>query len=183
MERIWAERAAQFAEAPSTEDEGERVDLLVVRLGREFYGLEAEYVFRIRPAVQIAPVPRVPSWVAGIANERGRILSVLDVQAFLGLPTAADEEAQGQPSLIIVETPEMELALLVDEVLELQTIQTSRVQRATDTTRSIPAEYVHGVVADLDDLYLQGGESATLVILDLRTLLADESLIVHEEIV
>jgi purine-binding chemotaxis protein CheW len=183
LEQIWAERAAQFAEAPATEDAVERADLLIVRLGDEFYGLEANYVFRIRPAMQIAPVPRVPAWVAGLANERGRILSVLDIKAFLGLSAKQEREEHTQPSLIIVETPEMELALLVDEVLELQTIQINRVQKAADTTRSIPAEYVHGVVTDLDDLYLQEGEHATLVVLDLRALLADESLIVHEEII
>jgi purine-binding chemotaxis protein CheW len=183
MEQIWAERAAQFAEAPSTEDVGDRVDLLVVRLGREYYGLEAEYVFRIRPAVQIAPVPRVPSWVAGLANERGRILSVLDIQDFLGLPAEEMEGESAQSSLIIVETPEMELALLVDEVLEIQTIQTSRIQQATETTRSIPADYVHGVVADLTGLHQQAEAAATLVILDLRVLLTDEALIVHEDII
>lgn len=183
LEQIWAERAAQFAAAPATEDDGERSDLLVVRLGTEFYGLEADYVFRIRPALQIAPVPRVPAWVAGLVNERGRILSVLDIKAFLGLSSKQEKEDDTQSSLIIVETPEMELALLVDEVLELQTIRINRVQQAADTTRSIPAEYVHGVMTDLDDLYLQEGERATLVVLDLRALLADEALIVHEEII
>jgi purine-binding chemotaxis protein CheW len=182
MEQIWAERAAEFAEVPSTEDVGERVDLLIVRLGRELYGLEANYVFRIRPAQQIAPVPRVPSWIIGVTNERGRILSVFDIRSFLGLSSGEALDQQSQSNLIIVETPEMELALLVDEVLEIQRIQVHRIQSTTDTTRSIPAEYVRGVVGGLEILNHQIDHENTLVVLDLGALLADERLIVNEEV-
>ena len=59
---------------------------MVIRLGREVYGLETDYVFDIRPLESITHVPRVPDWVAGVVNLRGRIISVLDLQRFLGLP-------------------------------------------------------------------------------------------------
>ncbi|MBN2003893.1 MAG: purine-binding chemotaxis protein CheW [Anaerolineae bacterium] len=185
LQRIWTERALRFAEAPAPEDEGEHVQLVIVRLGCEYYGLDANYIFRIRPAAQITRVPRTPAWVKGVANERGRILSVFDVQCFLGL-SQPDHKApvDAPPSLIIVETPEMELALLVDEVLNVVSLPVDDVQEAVDAVRGIPPAYVAGVVSRNAQIgALAGSEDGALIMLNLRALLADERLRVHEEIV
>ncbi len=184
MDQIWAQRAAQFAEIPESEDQGQQIDLVVIRLGRELYGLEAQYIFRIRPATQIAYVPRVPAWITGIANERGRILSVLDLRSYLGLEEMEvdEEELATQRYLVVVETPEMELSLLADEVLDIQTLPISHVQQVTDTVRGIPKAYVYGLVPNVKDIHNGHNEGSALVILDLRALLSDEKLRIHEEI-
>lgn len=178
MQQIWARRAAQIAQAPPQEDKGERLTLVVVRLGREVYGLDAQLVFDIQPVEQLTPVPRVPNWVGGVVNLRGRILSVLDLQRFFGLsPTGNNRDDGEQGSLVVVETPYMELALLVDEVLAVEALPTSQMQDTTDTIRGLPPEYIHGI------LPLAGNKASSLVlVLNLVTLLADERLIIHEEI-
>ncbi len=185
LQRIWTERALRFAEAPTREDEGEHVQLVVIRLGQEYYGLDAHYVFRIRPAAQITRVPRTPAWVKGVANERGRILSVFDVQCFLGLSRPESKAPMGAPlSLIIVETPEMELALLVDEVLNVVSLPVTEIREAVDAVRGIPQPYVTGLVNRNTQIgTLAGSEDGVLVVLNLRALLADERLRVHEEII
>ena len=53
MREIWARRAARLAKVPEQEDEGEHIALVLIRLGQEIYGLEAQYVFDIRPLAQI----------------------------------------------------------------------------------------------------------------------------------
>lgn len=200
MRQIWDRRAARLAEVPSEEDKGEQITLVLVQLGRELYGLEARHVFAIRSAEQITPVPRVPNWVAGVVNMRGRVLSVVDLQLFFGLPAARgdgssnatrdsasstdspSELAERTSELVVVEGSDMEVALLVDDVLTVEMLPASHIQDVNDTVRGLRHEYVRGVV-EYSDGETQANENGSMVVvLDLPTLLADEQLIVHEEI-
>jgi purine-binding chemotaxis protein CheW len=178
MERVWARRAERLAEIPVKPDEGEQIQLVLLRLGREVYGLDAQYIFDIRPVEprSVTRVPRAPDWVAGVVNLRGHILSVIDLQHFLGLPSAESTDNSMAPRfMVVVETPEMELALLADQVLPMETVSISRIQDATGTVRGLRPEYMLGI-ADRSN----GG---SMVILNLPALLADKQLIVHEEII
>ncbi len=188
VRQIWARRAAQLAQVPDQEDKGEQIELVVIQLGRERYGLDARLVFGIKHVEQVARVPRVPEWVAGVVNVRGRILSVVDLRRFFGLPAAGpsegepDEAIKALSHLVIVETPEMEVALLTDGVLAVEKVAVSRIQDTSDTVRGLRPGYTRGVVE------FEGGEPGAngktlVVVLDLLALLADERLIVREEIV
>jgi purine-binding chemotaxis protein CheW len=176
VERIWARRAAQLAKPPEREEKGEQINLALIQLGREVYGIEVKYILEIQPAMRITRVPRVPDWVTGVVNLRGRILSVLDLRRFFGL-APAEEKDQATPfrDLVIVETPTMEVALLTESVLEVELFPTSRIQDVAGTIRGVGAEYVRGVME-------QGAEAAMVVVLDLPALLADERLIIQEEV-
>jgi purine-binding chemotaxis protein CheW len=129
--------------------------------------------------VQITRVPRVPEWVTGVVNLRGRILSVLDLRRFFGLAPAEireDDLITPFPDLVVVEAPAMEVALLADDILDIELFPTSRIQDIADTARGVGSEYVRGVIE-------QGDEAPMIAVLDLPTLLADERLIIEEEMV
>jgi len=184
MQQIWARRAAQLAQIPVEEKEGGQIELVLVLLGQEVYGLKAPFVSDIKPAEQITRVPRVPAWVAGVTNLRGRILSVIDLQHFFGLSRGksrdlSQAEGNGNGMLVVVEGAEMEVALLVDEVLAVEVIPASSAQDPSSTTRGLPAEYVQGV-ADWNGS-MEG--DSLLVIIDLPAMLTDERLIVREDVI
>ncbi len=190
MQRIWARRAAELAQVPDEEDEGDQVRLVLIRLGREMYGLDAQYVYYVKPTEGITLVPRVPDWVAGVINMRGRILSVVDLRQFFGLPAASEDDRNSDSldeamlQLVVVETPDMEIALLVDDVLTVESLPIGQMQDASGTVRGLRAEYVQGVIARQDPEADDGVEGDRLVvILDLLAVLSDPRLIVHEEIV
>ena len=173
-QRAWARRAAQLAAVPIQEDMGEQVTLVLIQVGREVYGLDVQYVFDIRPVEHITHVPRVPGWVAGVVNLRGHILSVVDLQRLFGLER--DEQDGHAPNVVVVETPEMELALLADEVLAVESVPIHKIQDAGSAIQSPRPEYVQGIVER------RGKDGAMLVVLNLPALLADQQLIVREEI-
>jgi purine-binding chemotaxis protein CheW len=189
LQAIWARRAAELAQVPADEDEGEQSRLLLVRLGREIYGIDAQYVFNVKPAELITFVPRVPEWVAGVVNLRGRIFSVVDLRRFFGLPAGEVEQAddseygEREDHLVVVETPDMEIALLVNDVLTVEPLPTSRIQDSSGTVRGLRPEYVRGVVTHVGEDTDTDENGSMVVVLDLLALLADERLIVHEEIV
>ena len=194
VQEVWARRAARLAQIPSQEAEGERISLVLLRLGAEIYGLEAQYVFDIRPVGHVTPVPRTPKWVAGVVNLRGRIMSVLDLQSFFGLTdlhaasTTEAERGDVHPQyLIVVEVAGMEIALLTDIVLTVYAVPVSQMQPVTDMMiLNIPPDYVRGMIAYDEHVAVgrpaEAEQRTMLVVVDLPTLLADKRLIVDEDL-
>src|SRR5262245_12469400 len=88
LAEIWARRAYALAQEPPVAVTGQTVALLIFRLDNERYGIEVTNVREIYPRQQLTPVPRTPAFVAGVFSARGRILSVIDLRIFLGLPAS-----------------------------------------------------------------------------------------------
>ncbi|MFZ6031120.1 MAG: chemotaxis protein CheW [Chloroflexota bacterium] len=185
LQAAWERRKYQLAAVVEAEEEGEQIEVAIIRLGRELYGLDVEYIFDIRPLEGITRVPRVPAWVTGIVNLRGQIMSVIDLLAFLGLPS--DRHSQDECYLLMVQTPGMELALLADEVLSIETLPSRSVQEAGNTVRGLRPEAVRGLIVRRQEQTdanstPEGEQSQTIVLLDLPALLSDPALIIREEI-
>jgi purine-binding chemotaxis protein CheW len=181
LDEIWAKRAAQVAQLIEDGETGEQIEVVTVRLGQEVYGMEADYVFDIRKLESLTRVPRVPDWIAGVTNLRGRIISVVDLHRFLGLPSAEKEDGAESTAryMVVVETQSMELGLLVDEVKTVETLPRTLIQEASSVVRGIQIEYMQGIVVPTR----AGADTSPRLILDLPALLADKRLIVHEDII
>lgn len=177
LEQTWARRAEMLAEEVAEDDGGEQLSIVLVQLGQEVYGLEAQYVYDARPLERITPVPRAPAWMAGVVNVRGRIYPVLDLARFLNLPAASNGNGAGA-YLVVVQSEALELALKVDNVLSVIALPESHLQEAADTL-NIPAAIVRGVMQNDDE---DPDLPAFLVVLDLPPLLNDPQLIIHEEL-
>ncbi len=172
-------RTAQLAQAIEKAELEELVDLVLVQLGCEVYGLEAQYVIDMRPVERVTRVPRVPAWVTGVVNWRGHVISVLDLRRWWDLPQPEALGGTGEtvPYLVMVETSDLSVALLVDNVLAVETVPWHAVQEVGGTVRRLRAEYVRGIVER------EQAQGHMAVVLDLATVLADPQLIIHEEIV
>jgi purine-binding chemotaxis protein CheW len=177
LEQILIRRAAIVAKPLLEEDHGQRIELAIVRIGKDLFGLDVHSIRDIHPCTSITRLPRVPRWIVGVTNIGGHILAVLDLQSLFDL--AVKEMPAKIPSncyLIRLITGETELALLVDEVLSIESLAKSKIQEATDATRGLPTEYVRGVYDQI------AGCSSLVLVLDLSNLLADPRLIIQEEI-
>ncbi len=177
-ERIWKERAIQFARKPEEDVSGSIVYLIIVKMGRELCAFDVSCIESIRPLEEVTRVPRSPEWITGITNLRGHIYSVTDLQNFLHLNgTQAQNKSQGE--ILVARSEKMRLALRVDEVRSVEMIQQGRLQPASETIQGVKPEFIQGVIED----YEMNGERVPVLVLNMEALLADESLIVHEEFV
>ena len=174
LAEIWARRAHALAEEPPAESTGETADLLIFRLGDERYGIPVHNVREIYPLTKLTTVPRAPGFVAGVFSARGRILSVIDLGAFLDLPAL---ELSEQTKIIVVantehesETAQMEVGILADEVADVTTIFEADIEPPLTTQAGSRTEYIQGVTANM------------LIVLSLNALLNDQRLIVCEEV-
>ncbi len=173
LKAVWAKRAYQLAQEPEVEATGQTLDLLVFRLGHERYGINVLNVREIYPLEQFTPVPRTPNFVAGVFSARGRILSVIDLHAFLGMPP---QEYKEDAKIIVVtntnpssEMTNLEIGILANEIENVITIFKDDIDPALITRSGGNADYIQGVTNDL------------LEVLDLDVLLENKRLIVNDE--
>ena len=58
----------------------ELVQLIVFRLGDEDYGIRIEQVKEVTITPDVAKMPKTPPFIKGIANLRGDIIAILDLE-------------------------------------------------------------------------------------------------------
>ncbi|MBN1954712.1 MAG: chemotaxis protein CheW [Anaerolineae bacterium] len=162
---ILQERTANLAQVAQEMEKEQIIHIVVLALGEENYAVEATYVRGIFALENLSPVPCTPDFVAGVVNLRGRIISVIDIQRFLGFQrTEIDDYSQ----VVVVSARGLEVGLLA-RVREMIPLPASELRPVLPTATRIAAEYTRGITSRL------------IVLLDLENLLGDERLIVQEQ--
>lgn len=91
-------------------------------LGRQQLLVPLEQVEEILTVPVLTRVPLVKPWVLGIANVRGNLLPVMDLQGFLGLGTSARDETA---RVVAIRQGDFFSGLLVSSVSGLQQIDSA----------------------------------------------------------
>ena len=165
-EAILYSRALALAEEVVTESETASLDVLEFRLAEETYGIESSFVREVYPLKDFTPLPCTPPFVLGITSVRGQVFSIIDLHTFFGLQDRSDTD----PSLvIIVQSGDMQVAILVDSILDVRSLPLSDLQPALPALVSGCAPYMRGVTSD------------RVTLLDTGKLLADPKVIVGKE--
>ncbi len=133
---------------------------LTFRLGRESYGLPVLGVREIIRLCPITPVPRMPGYVKGVINLRGKVIPILDLRAKFQLAS----EGYGERACIIIiqvgapPAAVMLMGAVVDAVEEVVQLSEAELEPTPDFGGSPNTDYilgmatVHGGVKTLLDL-------------------------------
>jgi twitching motility protein PilI len=112
---------------------------------------------------QVARIPGSKTWLRGIANVRGQLLTIADLKAFLGAgQTHADRKAR----VLLLASRDVPTALLVDEVLGFRRFAVSDFSEELPDTEIRCEQYLVGTWKSGDDIY---------PMFDLGRLLEDEN--------
>lgn len=161
-------RAQELARPTQQATAGETwLEVLEFRLAQERYAVETRYVREVVPLQDLTPLPCTPPFVLGIVNVHGHILPVLDFGRFVDLPENGLTDLH---CIILVRGNDLELGLLADVILGVRPILVASLQPSLPTLTGVRSDYLKGVTAE------------RLVVLDLARLLADPSIVVHEEV-
>ncbi len=165
--RILRERAlALAAEAGGTQILADSIEVVEFLLAHERYAVEACHVREVYPLENLTPLPCTPAFVLGIVNLRGEIVSVIDVRKFFDLPQT------GLPDLnkvIVLESANMAFGILADAILGVRRIPLAEIQPSLPTLTGIREKYLKGITPE------------RTVVLDAGKLLADEEIVVQEQ--
>jgi purine-binding chemotaxis protein CheW len=125
----------------------ERMVLLVV--GEHRFGLPIDRIREIIPARPYTPLPGAESFVCGLVNLRGRIVTVVDLGARLRLPPAS---ARADHSIVIVEHGGKLVGMAVEDVARIVDVDPGALQTPAETLRSLRIDraYLRGI-GEADD--------------------------------
>lgn len=132
------------------------------RLGEETYGINVMQVQEVLRYTEIAPVPGAPDYVLGIINLRGNVVTVIDTRSRFGLPPS---ETTDNTRIVIIESDEQVVGILVDSVAEVVYLKTSEIDSAPNVGTEESAKFIQGV---------SNRDGELLILVDLNKLLTDE---------
>ncbi len=95
--------------------EGAVAEYVTAVIGGQLFGLPISRVQDVFMPERLTRVPLSSAEIAGVLNLRGRIVTVVDMRARLGLPKAAD----GKPMAVGVDLRGESYGLLIDQIGEV----------------------------------------------------------------
>ena len=166
--RILHDRALALAAEPAgMQDLDQSIEVVEFLLAHERYAVETCHVREVYPLENLTPLPCTPAFVLGIVNLRGEIVSVIDLRKFFDLPQT------GLPDLnkvIVLESGDMVFGILADVILGVRRIALAEIQSSLPTLTGIREKYLKGITP------------GRTVVLDAGKLLADEEIVVQEQV-
>lgn len=97
----------------------EPLELLVVELGGQAYGLRTQSIREIRGWSPVTPMPNAPPEMLGIGNLRGTAIPIIDLSVKLGMGAVTVAE---RSAIVVVALGDMLVGLLVDGVTGMMTV-------------------------------------------------------------
>ncbi len=141
-----------------------QLQCVTFELENETYGINVMQVQEVLRDTEVAPVPGAPHYVIGIINLRGNVVSVIDARKRFGLEPI---ESTSSTRIIVIETQQQIIGILVDSVAEVVDIMVSEIETAPNVGNSETSKYIDGVVSREDTL---------LILVDLNKLISEAEL-------
>ena len=132
------------------------------RLDQETYGINVMQVQEVLRYSEIAPVPGAPDYVLGIINLRGNVVTVIDTRARFGLIPG---EITDNTRVVIIESEEQVVGILVDSVAEVVYLKASEIDSAPNVGTEESAKFIQGV---------SNRDGELLILVDLNKLLTED---------
>mgnify|MGYP006205309201 FL=1 len=121
------------------------------KLDNETYGINVMRVQEVLRYTEIAPVPGAPSYVLGIINLRGNVVTVIDTRQRFGLMNA---EISDNTRIVIIEADKQVVGIMVDSVAEVVYLRQSEIETAPNVGNEESAKFIQGVCNKNNELLI-----------------------------
>ncbi|WP_421622655.1 chemotaxis protein CheW [Borrelia sp. MN22-0132] len=121
----------------------------------ELYAIEIKYVVEVLEYTKISKIPRTPDYMAGIINNRGKIVPVIDIRKQFGMQDrrVSDDGLKKKDVNIsniiilnlIYEGDELNLGILVDYVNEVLELSLSDIDEAPKIGTRFNSRFISGI--------------------------------------
>ena len=167
-QRVLKARAQALAREPEKAQAADaQVEVLEFFLAHEKYAVESRHIREVYPLENLTPLPCTPPFVLGIVNLRGEIVSVLDIKKFFDLPETGLTDLN---KVIVLQSGAMLFGILADTIVGVRRIPVAEIQPSLPTLAGIRERYLRGITPE------------RTILLDAGKLLADEQIIVQEQV-
>lgn len=153
---------------------GQSVQLIVFGLGGERYALEIDKVKEIVPAPSISQLPRAPKYMKGVANIRGSVMVIMDLEEKFEL--FKSEDYSEKAFTLVIKNDRFKVGILVNEVPTTLKVQGDIIESSS------------GIMSNtvLDETFIKGlikQEEGMIILLDIIELIeSDEVRVIAESV-
>lgn len=143
------EKTAAVKAAANGDSAGKRVQLIIFRLGREEYGLTIDQIKEVVLTPTIAHVPQMPPYIKGVANIRGNIIAIMDLEERFQLARENGNTSDNPGNYtLVIESSKFKVGVLVKEVPNTLSINTTDIEDAAGFIQysSIDEKCITGIV-------------------------------------
>ena len=161
----------QAAEHTENQQQGERTQLISFKLGAGEYALHIDQIKEVVITPRIARVPQTPDYIMGIANIRGSIIAIMDLERKFGIAHSNGQNAQGHANYtLVLENDEHRIGVLVKEVPNTLSVLVSDIQAGGNLVQfgSGATNYINGIVTL---------EQRMIMLIDLQNLIQNETMV------
>src|SRR4028119_1129620 len=104
------------------------VHLIVFKLGSEEYGIRIEQVKEVTLTPEIARMPKTPPFIKGVANIRGDIIAIMDLEERFNItPVVPEGIGSRNTYTLALEAKDYTIGLIVRDVPQSLTIPVSKI--------------------------------------------------------
>lgn len=132
----------------ATEKAGKRIQLIVFKLAGEEYALPIDNVKEVVLTPGIAKVPQTPSYIKGVANIRGNLIAIVDLEEKFGLKAKDNAAEKSGNYTLVIESQELKIGVLVKDVPNTLSINTNNIDSSSGIMQysSLDEEAIKGIV-------------------------------------
>ncbi len=103
--------------------------ILTFTIEDQTYGIEIGYVTDIIEIQPITVVPKVPEYIKGVINLRGKVIPVMNIRSRFGKPVIPYDE---RTCIIVVEWEDDSVGMIIDRVCEVLNINPNEITPPPD---------------------------------------------------
>lgn len=126
-------------------------ELLLFLIDGCTYGIEIQYITEIIGIQQITVIPKVPGYIKGVINLRGKVVPIMSVRKRFGKEEIPYDE---RTCIIVIEWEGTSVGLIVDRVREVVTVTPDQIS-ATPNSKNVNANrYIRNIIESGDEIRL-----------------------------
>ncbi|HUG68138.1 MAG TPA: chemotaxis protein CheW [Pirellulaceae bacterium] len=116
--------------------------ILAFNKGNQRYGIPIHDVIEVQTLEHFSPVPGTPSFISGVIQWRGDVLSLLDLSKLFEIAESGIADIH---VFLIVETDGRRVAVVALEIEEILAVPSSEMTPVPELPGNIPPEWLFGV--------------------------------------
>lgn len=136
-------------DANTPQPEAEMVHLIVFKLGTEEYAIKIDQVKEVTTTPNVTRMPRTPDFVKGVANIRGDIIAIIDMEKRFQIRPAelVDGLISNQSYTLVIEAKDYSIGIEVKEVPQSLNLPVTKIDKAPSFLQdvSVSENFIEGL--------------------------------------
>lgn len=126
---------------------GARIQLIIFKLGGEEYALNIDQIKEVVLTPGIAKIPHTPKYIKGVANIRGNIIAIVDLEEKFELNDEGKQNEKNSYTLVVA-NDELKIGILATEVPNTLTVYESDIDTSSTVIQysNLKEDCIKGIV-------------------------------------